>query len=472
MHRIADICIVMHMVEPPAPDDRRGRRCHRVRRRRGAAPAARPSCRAHRRRHGRAPAPASRWGCSSHTSCPLAERVVEPTTPQTLAGHDAVVLALPHGQSAAIADALGDDTVVIDCGADFRLTDAATWERFYGGAHAGSWPYGLPELPGPARRAARRAPDRRPRLLPDRLDAGAGAGGRGRPRRPRRRRRRGQRHERRRQGGQAAPARQRGDGQRCRRTASAAPTGTRPRSPRTCPPSPTSRCGSASRRCWCRRRAGSWPPARRRLRDGVTAEDAHAAYQKAYADEPFVHVLPPGQWPQTQSVTGSNAVHLQVTVDRAAGRLVAVGAIDNLAKGTAGAAVQCLNLALGPRRDPGPEQRGARAVSVTTPRGFRAAGVAAGLKSTGGQDVALVVNDGPDLRLRERLHRQPLQGQPGAVEPAGRPGRRRARRRPQLRRRQLLHRPRRLPDHPRGRRARRGARSASAPSTSWSAPPA
>ena len=69
--------------------------------------------------------------------------------------------------------------------------------------------------------------------------------------------------------------------------------------------------------------------------------------QKAYADEPFVHVLPPGQWPQTQSVTGSNAVHLQVTVDRAAGRLVAVGAIDNLAKGTAGAAVQCLNLALG-----------------------------------------------------------------------------------------------------------------------------
>ena len=82
-------------------------------------------------------------------------------------------------------------------------------------------------------------------------------------------------------------------------------------------------------------------------RDGVTAEDAHATYQKSYADEPFVHVLPPGQWPQTQSVTGSNAVHLQVTVDRAAGRLVAVGAIDNLAKGTAGAAVQCLNLALG-----------------------------------------------------------------------------------------------------------------------------
>ncbi len=79
----------------------------------------------------------------------------------------------------------------------------------------------------------------------------------------------------------------------------------------------------------------------------MTAEDAHAAYVKAYADEPFVHVLPPGQWPQTQSVLGSNSVHVQVTVDETARRLVAVGAVDNLAKGTGGAAVQCMNLALG-----------------------------------------------------------------------------------------------------------------------------
>ena len=84
-----------------------------------------------------------------------------------------------------------------------------------------------------------------------------------------------------------------------------------------------------------------------RLRDGVTADDARAAYDKAYGDEPFVRLLPEGQWPQTQSVLGSNAVHLQVTVDEAAGRLVVVGAVDNLAKGTGGAAVQCLNLALG-----------------------------------------------------------------------------------------------------------------------------
>ena len=81
--------------------------------------------------------------------------------------------------------------------------------------------------------------------------------------------------------------------------------------------------------------------------EGVTADGVRTAYEKAYADEPFVHLLPEGQWPQTKSVTGSNAVHLQVTVDEDARRLVAVGAIDNLAKGTAGAAVQCMNLALG-----------------------------------------------------------------------------------------------------------------------------
>jgi N-acetyl-gamma-glutamyl-phosphate reductase len=73
----------------------------------------------------------------------------------------------------------------------------------------------------------------------------------------------------------------------------------------------------------------------------------HSAYQAAYAAEPFVHLLPEGRWPATGAVQGSNSVQVQVAVDADAGRLVAVGAIDNLTKGTAGAAVQCLNLALG-----------------------------------------------------------------------------------------------------------------------------
>src|SRR4051812_3321474 len=79
---------------------------------------------------------------------PLADRVLQDTTAEVLAGHDVVFLALPHGKSAELAAQLGDDVLVVDCGADHRLVDAGAWERWYGGDHAGSWPYGLPELPG------------------------------------------------------------------------------------------------------------------------------------------------------------------------------------------------------------------------------------------------------------------------------------------------------------------------------------
>jgi N-acetyl-gamma-glutamyl-phosphate reductase len=83
------------------------------------------------------------------------------------------------------------------------------------------------------------------------------------------------------------------------------------------------------------------------LTDGSDGDDVRGSYEKAYADEPFVHLLPPGRWPQTSAVLGSNAAHVQMSVDTHAGRVVAVSAIDNLTKGTAGAAVQCMNLALG-----------------------------------------------------------------------------------------------------------------------------
>ena len=78
---------------------------------------------------------------------PLADRVLEETTVEILAGHDVVFLALPHGPSAAIAAQLPAETVVIDCGADFRLDDAQAGSGSTA-AHAGTWPYGLPELPG------------------------------------------------------------------------------------------------------------------------------------------------------------------------------------------------------------------------------------------------------------------------------------------------------------------------------------
>ncbi len=83
------------------------------------------------------------------------------------------------------------------------------------------------------------------------------------------------------------------------------------------------------------------------LTPGTTADDVRETYLKAYDAEPFVRVLPEGEWPQTKAVHGSNACHLQVTVDATAGRLVVIGAIDNLTKGTAGGAIQSMNLALG-----------------------------------------------------------------------------------------------------------------------------
>ena len=100
----------------------------------------------------------TRLGVHQPHLLPLADRVLADTTAGTLAGHDVVFLALPHGRSAELAAQLGDDVLVVDCGADHRLTDPGAWTRWYGGAHAGSWPYGLPELPGArdALRGARR----------------------------------------------------------------------------------------------------------------------------------------------------------------------------------------------------------------------------------------------------------------------------------------------------------------------------
>jgi N-acetyl-gamma-glutamyl-phosphate reductase len=84
-----------------------------------------------------------------------------------------------------------------------------------------------------------------------------------------------------------------------------------------------------------------------KAKPGTTAQDVRAAYEKALADEEFVHLLPEGQWPATASVYGSNAVQIQVAYDENAGRVIAISAIDNLTKGTAGGAVQSMNIALG-----------------------------------------------------------------------------------------------------------------------------
>jgi N-acetyl-gamma-glutamyl-phosphate reductase len=276
---------------------------------------------------------------------PLADRVLEETTVEILAGHDVVFLALPHGQSGEIAQALPDSTVVIDCGADFRLTDAQDWEKFYGGTHAGSWPYGLPEL-GNQREMLRGAPRIAvPGCYPtvstlaiapavsagivDGTDivvvAASGASGAGKAPKP---------HL---LGSEVMGS-----------TGAYAVGGAHRHTPEIIQNLGGLTDGTVR---------VSFTPLLVPMPRGILATcsapttvgaaEAYEVYRKAFAAEPFIHLLPEGQWPQTKSVLGSNAIHVQVTVDEMAGRLVAVAAVDNLAKGTAGAAVQCMNLALG-----------------------------------------------------------------------------------------------------------------------------
>ena len=84
-----------------------------------------------------------------------------------------------------------------------------------------------------------------------------------------------------------------------------------------------------------------------KLAPGIRAADVRSAWETAYADEPFVHLLPEGQFPRTGDTTGANTALVGLAVDEAAGRVITVTAIDNLVKGTAGAAIQSANIALG-----------------------------------------------------------------------------------------------------------------------------
>jgi N-acetyl-gamma-glutamyl-phosphate reductase len=76
-------------------------------------------------------------------------------------------------------------------------------------------------------------------------------------------------------------------------------------------------------------------------------EELHAIHLKFYANEPFVHVLPFGQVPQTRHVRGSNMTYIGMVADRIAGRAIVCSALDNLVKGAAGQAVQNMNVMFG-----------------------------------------------------------------------------------------------------------------------------
>lgn len=296
-----------------------------------------------------------RLGAHQPHLLPLADRVLEPTDVATLAGHDVVFLALPHGRSGEVTAALeaaGSQALVIDCGADHRLVDPAAWEEFYGSAHAGTWPYGLPELAlaggGRQRDRLRTArhiavPGCNVTAVTLALQPGVSAGlvdttdvvavlavgysGAGKAAKT---------HLLAAEAlGSLAPYAVGGthrhipEIEQNLRAAGAADV----RISFTPVLAPVSR--------------GILATVTAPLAPGADAAAVRATWEQHYADEPFVHLLPEGTWPTTAMVTGANTAAVQVAVDERAGKVVALAAIDNLVKGTAGAAVQSMNLALG-----------------------------------------------------------------------------------------------------------------------------
>ena len=310
----------------------------------------------------------------------LAHLTLRETTPEVLAGHDIVFLALPHGQSGQYTDALENVPLVIDAGADHRLESEGDWNSFYGGHFHDTWTYGVPELlvdggkqrerllsasriAAPGCNASTVSLSLAPGVAAGVIDPGdivtvlaVGPSGAGKSLKPNLLASEilgsanpyavGGTHRHIPEIRQALAAAARAT------SVSSRPSGslndqdsTRALSER----SETKRTGirisftpvivPMSRGIL----ATSTAP----IANDATDAEIRAAWESAYGDETFVQLLPEGHFPRTADVLGANTALMGVAIDRAAGRVVVVTAVDNLAKGTAGAAIQSMNIALG-----------------------------------------------------------------------------------------------------------------------------
>lgn len=296
----------------------------------------------------------------------LAHLTLQETTPEVLGGHDIVFLALPHGQSGQYTDALGGTALVIDAGADHRLESVADWDRFYGGSFHEPWVYGVPELPlagakqrdrliGASRIAA---PGCNASTVSLSLAPGVAAGvidpsdivcvlavG---------------------PSGAGKSLKTHLLGSEILGTANPyAVGGTHRHIPEirqalvNARPATGSGTGTSSGTAADQGVRISFTPvivpmargilatSTAPIAPGATDADIRAAWEAAYADETFVQVLPEGHFPRTADVLGANTALMGLAIDRAANRVVVVTAVDNLVKGTAGAAIQSMNIALG-----------------------------------------------------------------------------------------------------------------------------
>lgn len=303
----------------------------------------------------------------------LADLVVEDTTPEALCGHDVIILALPHGASGAIAEQLDPDAVVVDLGADHRLEERDAWDAYYGGEFYDHWTYGMPELLIGKDREGEYLRQRDAILGTTRI-AGPGCNVTA-----------------------VTLAMQpgvaeglidgtdivadlvvgySGAGKNLKRTnllaaealGSAVPYsvgGTHRHIPEVLQnfahaaglqAADAHRFTLGFTPILAPMSRGILASVSARLTDkamDMTDAEIHRIWEHAYDGQGFIVVLPEGALPSTQNVIGSNAAHVQVVVDRKARRLLAFAAIDNLNRGTAGQAVQSLNIALGLPEDQG-----------------------------------------------------------------------------------------------------------------------
>ena len=269
---------------------------------------------------------------------------------------DLVFLALPHGESAALIAQLGPDLKVIDLGADFRLTSAEKWAQYYGGTHAGTWTYGLPELPGKREVIAKSSRVANPGCYATSISlaiapalelidikdivvvAASGTTGAGRS------------------------AKVNLLGSEVMGSLSSYKFGGVHQHTPEVEEALTYIAGSDVKISFTPILApmprGILSTVTAKLTSNASTESMHALYTKAYAADEFVTVLPIGQMPKTNSVIGSNHVQLQVAVDAHTNRLIISAVIDNLGKGAAGQAIQNANLICGLPENAGLETLG------------------------------------------------------------------------------------------------------------------
>lgn len=269
------------------------------------------------------------------------KRRFENFSPERFEECELIFLALPHGQSQGVVERLYPNAKVVDLGADFRLENPSAWKQYYGGDHAGTWTYGLPELfrdqivgqtriANPGCYATAIALGAAPAYpLADISDivvvAASGTTGAGRSAKinllasevmgSMSSYKFGGVHQHTPEIEQAL----------FRATGSAASLSFTP----ILAPTPRGILATLS------------------MKTQARYEDLRSAYEKAYESEVFVEILPEGQMPQTHSVTGSNKVQMQIALDPHSSRLTVSVVIDNLGKGAAGQAIQNANLISG-----------------------------------------------------------------------------------------------------------------------------